>query len=485
MTLFLWIYCILILLGGAAAAGSSLRENEPRAAVCLSLLALGSALPYAVLASAAFPGKRVLASVALAMPWVLAAVFFRKTPDPALETGIPDTVDLPRVDERDVMFSRAVLVPGTDQYTEYYSRHPEKETLDNVWRSLPGLLAPDSMFYDPVWFASAEASFRAVAELHSLVTENTALETSGMNGTPEWIPMVSGSNASVSNGKPRPGTPGGMPVAATDRLTDRSMDRSMDRTAVLIRRAKAMGALDAGVTRLQPYHLYSHVGRGPDTGKPVELDHPFALALTVEMDRTVMQHAPYAPVVAESALQYFRCGAIAVQLALLIRELGFRARAHIDANYRVICPLVARDAGLGEIGRMGLLMTPRQGPRVRIAVVTTDMPLEPSVPEGASPGDPAMIDFCRLCRKCAEVCPSRAIPIDDRQRIDGALRWRIDPEKCFTYWCRAGTDCGRCMAVCPYAHPDGGLHSLVRWGIRRNGMFRRVAVWMDDFVYGR
>ncbi len=51
-----------------------------------------------------------------------------------------------------------------------------------------------------------------------------------------------------------------------------------------------------------------------------------------------------------------------------------------DAHFRVVCPLVARDAGLGEIGRMGLLMTPELGPRVCIGVVTTDAPLVASPP---------------------------------------------------------------------------------------------------------
>ena len=44
-----------------------------------------------------------------------------------------------------------------------------------------------------------------------------------------------------------------------------------------------------------------------------------------------------------------RAGQIAVQLAAFCRELGYPARAHIDANYQVIAPLVARDAGLGAI----------------------------------------------------------------------------------------------------------------------------------------
>ena len=117
-----------------------------------------------------------------------------------------------------------------------------------------------------------------------------------------------------------------------------------------------------------------------------------------------------------------------------------------DGNYRVIAPLVARDAGLGELGRMGLLMTPELGPRVRLGVVTTDLPL---VADQAV-RDPSVIDFCTNCKKCAEVCPSRAISFGDKEEVDGVLRWQIDSEACFTFWCKVGTDCARCMSVCPY-----------------------------------
>jgi ferredoxin len=81
--------------------------------------------------------------------------------------------------------------------------------------------------------------------------------------------------------------------------------------------------------------------------------------------------------------------------------------------------------------------------------------------------------------------PLWSIPFNDRQVIDGALRWRINPETCFHYWNVVGTDCGRCMAVCPYSHPDTFAHNLVRWGIARSGSFRRAALWLDDLFYGR
>ena len=96
-----------------------------------------------------------------------------------------------------------------------------------------------------------------------------------------------------------------------------------------------------------------------------------------------------------------------------------------------------------------------------------------------------MIDFCKSCKKCAEVCPSRAISFDDRREIEGVLRWQIDQQACFTYWTKAGTDCARCMSVCPYSHPDTPLHRMVRHGIRHSPGFRKLAVGMDDFIYGR
>jgi len=243
------------------------------------------------------------------------------------------------------------------------------------------------------------------------------------------------------------------------------------------------GARDAGICELQPYHIYSHIGRGSGTyGAPITLDHRYAIAISVEMEHAMLNSAPRMPTVMESARQYAASAQIAVILAAAIRSLGFPARAHIDGNYRVIAPLVARDAGLGDIGRMGLLMTPRLGARVRLAVVTTDLPLNVDPPAW----DPTVIDFCTHCTKCATVCPAQAIPTGDRDTYpDGTLRWKINPERCYTYWTRIGTDCGRCMAVCPYAHADNALHNLIRFGVARSSNFRRTAIWLDDLFYGK
>ena len=343
-----------------------------------------------------------------------------------------------RFDERDIMFARARLRPGSPEFSAYYDMHPENLAVDERTRAKPGLLSPDSRLADPALFASAQGSFFLTEALREAVDGPVAGER--VNLSPE-------------------------------RLTRYLKDL-----------AAYYGSLSSGVTTLQQYHVYTHIGRGTGTyGEPVLLDHSHALAFTVEMNYEMTGTSPKAPVVMESARQYVESARVAVQLAAAIRALGFNARAHIDGNYRVIAPLVARDAGLGEIGRMGLLMTPGHGPRVRLGVVTTDAEL---VPDERLP-DRAVIDFCNICSKCAGNCPSRSIPFGDRQEIDGALRWRIDAETCFHYWNVIGTDCGRCMAVCPYSHPASLSHNLIRWGNARSGAFRRGANWLDDLFYGK
>lgn len=342
-----------------------------------------------------------------------------------------------RFDERDTMFSRQKLVPGSKRFEEYYNLRPRNKSLDNKFRRMPGLLQPGSKYFDPVSFASARSIFEKVERLHPRV-----------EGEP--VNVKAGANPEIF-------------------------------TNSILQMSQKLGAHSSGITELADNHVYSIGGRGDRYGKEFMVDHKFAIALTVEMDFHMMRAAPAAPTVIESARQYLNAGKIAVELAEYIRSRGFHARAHIDANYQVICPLVARDAGLGEIGRMGLLMTPTIGPRVRIAVVTTDMPL---LPASARP-DPVLIDFCRQCEKCAMVCPGQSVPYGMEKEYDGIKRWKINSESCYSYWCFAGTDCGRCVIVCPFAHPDNWFHRLVRFGIRNSYIFRRLAIPLDDLFYGR
>ena len=67
---------------------------------------------------------------------------------------------------------------------------------------------------------------------------------------------------------------------------------------------------------------------------------------------------------------------------------------------------VARDAGLGWIGRNNLLVNPRYGSRVRYATVLIDLEL---------PYDRPVEGGCGLCRACISACPGGAIGEDAAQ----------------------------------------------------------------------
>jgi len=423
----------LMFLALVYAAFVSVMERELRAAALAAVLSLVLPAPYLLVGLLDFESRAFFA----AGLFVLSSLGVLILVVPIGQKRITeDDTPAGRIDERDIMFSRRLLWPGTARFEEYYAANPDKKSLDDSFRAHPGLLQRGTTQYNPYLFSAADATFTTVEALRPAVE----------------------------------GEPSGEKVVCDP----------AEVTRFIREWTRKLGVVSVGVTRLRSYHLYTTIGRGEDFGKPVNLDHEYAIAFTVEMDKEMMDRAPMGPTVMESAQQYLSSGAIAVQLAAFIRNLGYPSRAHIDGNYRVVCPLVARDAGLGEIGRMGLLMTPELGPRVRIAVVTTDLPLVTD----ERGFDYTMIDFCVRCRKCAEVCPSNAISFDDRAIIDGVRRWQIDQEACFTLWCKIGTDCGRCVSVCPYSHPSNPMHNLVRWGVRNSSLFRRLAVRMDDVFYG-
>jgi reductive dehalogenase len=428
------IFGSLILILFFAFGWVSHNEGEHRATTISLCLAILGSTPFFL--TLFFPPTIRLTLLILSASLVtLCAVLFLI---PIGEVKHLNDVPKTRFDERDIVFSRARLKVESPEYEAYYSMRPENQATDDKFRKLPGLLSPAAQNYDPAIFALAKACFQ--------LTEASREEVDGLVSS---IPLENGPERNTRDVK--------------------SLTRYL-------------GAISVGVTELKPYHIYSNIGRGSgEYGAPITLEHPYAIAFSVEMDHRIMQMAPDAPVVLESAHQYVEAAKIAILLGYWIRSQGYPARAHIDGNYRVIVPLVARDAGLGEIGRMGLLMTPELGPRVRLGVVTTNLPLLPDKRMNGT----SIMDFCTFCRKCAENCPSRSIPIGDQVEIDGAWRWRINADTCFRYWNTIGTDCGICMAVCPYSHPNTRMHNAVRWATRRSGFARRLALRMDDLFYGR
>jgi len=357
---------------------------------------------------------------------------------PAPKKAIEIVGTMKKIDERDVIFARFDYEEGSQIFQDYYRRHPEFESIDREIRNLPDVLTSSHLKKDPVLFSLAAAEFDF---LEHLLTEVI-----------------------------------GKKVPKKESL-------SKEKNTQIIKSVMGyLGSNLCGICTLNQACVYSHVGRGPEPyGHEIELDHKYAIVFAVEMDLAMVSAAPKAPVIVETAKKYVEAAKISIIAAHFIGRLGFSARAHIaGSNYQAMLPPLGWEAGLGELGRLGILITSRYGPRARLGLITTDLPLIPDNPKVLG-----IQDFCDKCQKCARNCPAQAISYGKKVEENGVIRWVLNREECYRYWRKAGTDCAMCIYVCPYSKPDNIFHNFIRKVASTSSSAQTLSVWSDDFFYGR
>lgn len=353
--------------------------------------------------------------------------------------------EIVRLDERDIVFARKDLFryfgEDSEQFKTYYQAHPEYLDFDRkICRRKP--LGADNPVDAPMF--AAQFSF-----LDDLGVEN----------------MVDGNPA---RGK-----------QALDRLTASTKVKAA---------ARLYGADLTRIGPLKQEWTYSQVGctngnrEGyPDWGRPIDLSHhTHAIAMGFRMDLGLLASAPYFPTLLATAQAYAMSAWTAVRLARYIRMMGYSARAHHFSNYQLLAVPVAVDCGLGELSRAGYLLTREFGLAVRLSIVTTDMPLEHDLPV-----DIGVQSFCGQCRICAEECPSGAIPSGNKVMHNGVKKWKLEAESCYAYWHVNGTDCGICMAVCPWTKPLTPFHRFTAKLASVKGPHQRWLAWAERAVYGK
>lgn len=238
-----------------------------------------------------------------------------------------------------------------------------------------------------------------------------------------------------------------------------------------------------GICELPPYAVYSH--RRPD-GEPIKLNHKYAIAILIDQDYRTSEATSGHDWISNSMsfLSYSTSGFIACIIADYIRRLGYPARAHHAMNYQVAVPPILLWAGLGEMCRIGdIVLNPFLGPRLKAAIVTTDLPLTID-----KPIDFGLQDFCDKCRKCAQECPSGAITEGRKVMYNGYEKWPVDVEKCtkMRVGNKQGAGCGTCIKVCPWNKPYTPFHRTINWCMRNIPAARRMGIWADDlFGYGK
>ncbi len=146
--------------------------------------------------------------------------------------------------------------------------------------------------------------------------------------------------------------------------------------------------------------------------------------------------------------QYARGTRASYALANWIRTQGYKADPYpgpMASALTLIPPAIA--GGLGELGKHGSLISRQFGSGVRLAGVTTNMPLV------ATQRDRFGVDeFCSTCQVCTQACPPAAIS-PQKQIVRGVERWYVNFDKCIPYFAETAS-CGICIAECPWTRPS-------------------------------
>jgi ferredoxin len=196
-----------------------------------------------------------------------------------------------------------------------------------------------------------------------------------------------------------------------------------------------------GYTPVLPEHVY--------TDGVVTLPHAIVLGLPMRYDETNAAPEPRAG--EEVTVNYMELGGLTLALGRWLRERGYSAEVHHPrGDESMTCEALfiphAIAAGLGDLGRHGSMISRELGPRIRLAMVTSDAPIP-----AASKPPIGVAEFCTWCTRCVTACPVDAVP-ETRTTLRGSYRFIVDTNACLPYF--AETDgCGICIAVCPYNRP--------------------------------
>ena len=178
----------------------------------------------------------------------------------------------------------------------------------------------------------------------------------------------------------------------------------------------------------------------------------FAIIASQEMKKDKIDKAPEFQAGKEVMRVYGSLGLVVNKIAEWLRKRGVRCQSNHPLGGLVNTPSLAGKAGMGWQGRSGLLITPKYGPRVRLATIF----IEHKYFDFTDNQRHKWIEnYCETCEICIKKCPTKAINSKKVILIDnvpgiGAMQTCIDREKCFEYFYKT-LGCSICIKVCPFS----------------------------------
>jgi epoxyqueuosine reductase len=201
--------------------------------------------------------------------------------------------------------------------------------------------------------------------------------------------------------------------------------------------ARRLGISQVGFARYdRRYVLHGRGGRTP-TGMSEES----VIVCVLEQGWKATQTIPSARAEREVKLTVAELAIRSAELVEFLQAKGFQAQV-----YGTTAPMIihhfAVEAGMGQLGLNGQVLTPFAGSRCRMAVITTNAKLA-----YGEPVDYGVNAICDECQLCVRRCPPAAIPIR-RQFHRGIWKAKIKTDRCLPAVAHA-QGCAVCMKVCP------------------------------------
>lgn len=204
-------------------------------------------------------------------------------------------------------------------------------------------------------------------------------------------------------------------------------------TQLVKARAAEVGLSAVGVAQVDPKYVFAEY----ETGSTDDRIIVCILEQAYEVTQTIPSEAAERTVMTT----YATLMNLAAELAKTIQASGHMAEVH-DPGGQELLIHYAVEAGLGQLGLNGQLLTPHAGSRCRLLALRTDAPLLLDKPK-----DFGIHAICDACKVCVKRCPTTAIP-GKRKPYRGVTKAKIDTARCLPVVAQVD-GCGICMKVCP------------------------------------
>ena len=207
--------------------------------------------------------------------------------------------------------------------------------------------------------------------------------------------------------------------------------------------AKSLGISSIGYTQITPDLLI----------KERFISYPHTIVLTMAIGEDIINSEPGDEAHALNDSLYAEFGRITYKISDYLRKNGYATEVAHPYEGGVNFSPLGQKAGLGWIGKSGLLITPELGPRLKISAIFVSIA---NLPETSQDDHSWISDYCNRCSKCIKVCPEKAL--QEKETCCGEKETKLEQKLCIG--CSQG--CTYCIEDCPF-HSKGYDHVKVKF----------------------